>query len=60
VQLVPTERGDQLFARLRERRQRVLHQIFSDWPEADIAELRRLTCKFNDGIESLYEYRGVQ
>ena len=61
VQLIPTERGRELFADLQQRREEVLHQVLGDWHEADVAELRRLLSHFNDGIESLnIDHRGVQ
>lgn len=53
VQLVPTASGQQLYALLRHRREHLLHQVFGSWADNDVAELRRLMRRFNDGIESL-------
>lgn len=52
VQLVPTAQGVELFTQLHSRREELLYQVFDRWPEAEVAEFRRLLCQFNDGIES--------
>ena len=57
VQLVPTQAGRELFERMRQHRESVLHAVLGDWPDDDVAHFRRLIRRFNDGIESLDESR---
>ena len=52
VQLVPTERGQELFATLTVRREQIMHQVLDGWTSADLTELGRLLRKFNDDFES--------
>jgi DNA-binding MarR family transcriptional regulator len=52
VLLAPTALGTEVFDRVRERREQIVHQVLTGWDASDVAEFRRLMCKFNDGFES--------
>jgi DNA-binding MarR family transcriptional regulator len=52
VQLVPTARGQGVFAALKARREEVMQQVLADWSSAEVIALGGLLRKFNDDFET--------
>ena len=60
VLLAPTQHGTEVFGRLRDHREQLVQKVLAGWDPAEVAELRRLMAKVNDGFESYHQIKGVE